>query len=313
MFGLLINVLAVILGLSAAVGVVVMVFGLQPEPLSDADVVESRLRAYEGEVPTLSEIELAVPFSRRVLLPAIHRIGRAFDRMTPASVQQETQRKIMLANRPGGLSASDFMALRWVATVFFALLGVAVGALFRSPIAVAVGATLGTVFGLYLPLLWLNQTVRSRRQEIQEGLPDALDLLTVAVEAGLGLEAAMARVAERAESSLSGEFARVLQEARLGRPRLEALDEMGRRCGVDDLHNFVQAVIQSEQMGSSIAKILHIQSDEIRHKRLQKAQERGARASLMMLLPMVGCIFPAIWVILLGPAALILLQAIGQR
>jgi len=140
-----------------------------------------------------------------------------------------------------------------------------------------------------------------------------MDLLTVAVEAGLGLEAAMARVAEKYDNPLAVEFSRFLQEARLGRPRLEALDDMGRRCGVEDLHNFVQAVIQSEQMGSSIVKILHLQSDEIRRKRLTKAQEKGAQASLKMLLPMVGCIFPSIWVILLGPAAVIVSEAVTKR
>jgi tight adherence protein C len=129
------------------------------------------------------------------------------------------------------------------------------------------------------------------------------------VEAGLSFDAAMARVTEKFKNALSNEFAVVLQETRLGRPRLEALDDMGRRCGVEDLHNFVQAVIQSEQMGVGIAKILRLQSDEIRRKRRQRAQEKAAQASLKMLLPMVGCIFPTLWIVLLGPAVLILIKA----
>ena len=103
-----------------------------------------------------------------------------------------------------------------------------------------------------------------------------------------------------------------IQEVRLGRPRLEALDDMGRRTGVEDLHNFVQAVIQSEQMGVGVARILRLQSDEMRRKRRQRAQEKAAQASLKMMLPMVGCIFPTLWIILLGPAILIILKAKGS-
>ncbi len=306
--------LSIALAICAAVGVVAMLLGLIPPPPSDADIVESRLRAYDGaEPPSLAELELAAPLSERVFLPWLHRLGRLIDGMTPTKVHLEIQRKLTLASRPMGLSASDFIAVRWVVTVIFGLLGLAVGAATGNAIATAGGATLGTVLGLYLPILWLNQLVRARRRELQSALPDAMDLLTVSVEAGLGFDAAVAKVAEKQDSPLAVEFARVLQETRLGRPRLEALDDLGRRCGVEDLHNFVQAVIQSEQMGSSIVKILHLQSGEIRRKRLQKAQERGAQASLKMLLPMVGCIFPSLWVILLGPAAVIVSEAVAKR
>ena len=306
--------LSIALAICAAVGVVAMLLGLIPPPPSDADIVESRLRAYDGaEPPSLAELELAAPLSERVFLPWLHRLGRLIDGMTPTKVHLEIQRKLTLASRPMGLSASDFIAVRWVVTVIFGLLGLAVGAATGNAIATAGGATLGTVLGLYLPILWLNQLVRARRRELQSALPDAMDLLTVSVEAGLGFDAAVAKVAEKQDSPLAVEFARVLQETRLGRPRLEALDDLGRRCGVEDLHNFVQAVIQSEQMGSSIVKILHLQSGEIRRKRLQKAQERGAQASLKMLLPMVGCVFPSLWVILLGPAAVIVSEAVAKR
>src|SRR5207302_3155818 len=121
---------------------------------------------------------------------------------------------------------------------------------------------IGGAVGFFYPVMWLNQKVKGRRKEIQLALPDALDLLTIAVEAGLGFDAAIARVTEKFQNALSDEFAQVLQESRLGRPRLEAMDDMGRRTGVEDLHNFVQAVVQSEQMGVGIARILRIQSDE---------------------------------------------------
>ena len=154
-------------------------------------------------------------------------------------------------------------------------------------------------------MLWLNQRVQGRRGVIQRALPDAMDLLTICVEAGLGFDPAMARLADKFKNALADEFAQVLQETRLGRPRLEALDDMGRRCGVEDLHNFVQAVIQSEQMGVGVAKIMRLQSEEMRRKRRQRASEKAAQATLKMMLPMVGCIFPTLWIILLGPAILI--------
>ncbi len=134
-----------------------------------------------------------------------------------------------------------------------------------------------------------------------------MDLLVIAVDAGLGFDAALARVVEKYKNALSDEFGKVLREVSLGRPRLEAMDEMGRSSGVEDLHNFIQAIIQSEQFGTGIGKILRIQADEMRRKRRQRAQELAAQATLKMLLPMVGCIFPTLWIVLLGPAALILL------
>jgi tight adherence protein C len=181
------------------------------------------------------------------------------------------------------------------------------GLLLANPVYLAVSVALGAALGFYLPVLWLKQKVDKRRSEIQKGLPDAMDLLVIAVDAGLGFDAALARVTDKYKNALSDEFAKVLREVSLGRPRLEAMDEMGRSSGVEDLHNFIQAIIQSEQFGTGIGKILRIQADEMRRKRRQRAQEKAAQATLKMMLPMVGCIFPTLWIVLLGPAALILM------
>jgi tight adherence protein C len=138
-----------------------------------------------------------------------------------------------------------------------------------------------------------------------------MDLLTIASEAGQSFDAAISNVVEKYDNALADEFATVIRETQLGRPRLEALEDMGKRCGVEDLNNFVQAIIQSEQMGVGIAKILRIQAQELRRKRRQRAQEQAAQATLKMMLPMVGCIFPTLWIILLGPAILVVLKAKG--
>ena len=188
------------------------------------------------------------------------------------------------------------------------ILGILIGALSQNRITLAVGAAVGAIVGLYAPMFWLRRRLKKRRSEIRSDLPDVIDVLVVCVEAGLTFEAAVEKMVEKYDHALATEFGRVMQEVRLGRPRLEALNDMGKRIGVEELNNFVQAIIQSEQLGSGIGRILRIQSDEMRLNRLVSAQERGARASLKMLLPMLGCIFPTLWVILLGPAALLAMR-----
>jgi tight adherence protein C len=215
--------------------------------------------------------------------------------------------RLDLAGRPGNLTPEDFAAVRIVAAAVMAAIGLLLGLLLANPVYLVVSLAAGAILGYYLPVLWLKQKVDARRSEIQKGLPDAMDLLVIAVDAGLGFDAALARVTDKYRNALSDEFAKVLREVSLGRPRLEAMDEMGRSSGVEDLHNFIQAIIQSEQFGTGIGKILRIQADEMRRKRRQRAQEKAAQATLKMMLPMVGCIFPTLWIVLLGPAALILL------
>ena len=215
---------------------------------------------------------------------------------------------LQVAGRPGGLATGDFIAVRYVLTGALCSLAIVIGALAQNRVLLAVGAAFGAVIGLYGPMLWLRMRLNRRRFEIQIELPDVIDVLVVCVEAGLTFEAAMEKIVEKYEHALADEFGRVMQEVRLGRPRLDALNDLGQRTGVEELNNFVQAIIQSEQLGSGIGRILRIQSDEMRMKRLVTAQERGAKASLKMLLPMLGCIFPTLWVILLGPAALLAMR-----
>jgi tight adherence protein C len=154
--------------------------------------------------------------------------------------------------------------------------------------------------------------VSRRQQEITRALPNALDLLSVTVAAGLGFETAMRRVADRYSNALSDEFDQVLAETSLGRPRVEAIRAMGLRSGVPDLQNFANAVVQSQQLGTGISTILKVQAEEMRRRRYLRARERGARAPLRMLAPMLGCIFPTLWVILLGPAALLLYSTLAS-
>jgi tight adherence protein C len=297
---------AMLLGVVAAIGVFATVWSFVPTNPSNADVVEGRLRVYEtGQPLTVTQLELREPFSERVMRPAFKRLGRLIEQSLPEKARQQISMSLQVAGRPGGMTAGDFIAVRYALTAALCVLGILIGTLTHNPIALAVMAMIGAAIGMYGPTFWLRSRLNRRRSEIQIELPDVIDVLVVCVEAGLTFEAAMEKVVEKYDHALSDEFGRVMQEIRLGRPRLEALNDMGERTGVDELNNFVQAIIQSEQLGSGISRILRIQSDEIRMKRMLNAQERGARASLKMLLPMLGCIFPTLWIILLGPAALL--------
>ena len=300
---------ATLLGVLAAVGVFATVWSVMPQQPTNADVVEGRIRVYEkGLQLSLAEIELRQPFRDRVLRPAVKRLGQMVEQMTPVKARHSISLKLQIAGRPGGMSAGDFIAMRYLLTAVLCLLGIGVGTLLRNPLDLAIFAAIGAVVGLYGPIFWLRGQVRKRRSDIQADLPDVIDVLVVCVEAGLTFEAAVERVVEKYDHALADEFGRVMQEVRLGRPRLDALNEMSQRTGVEELNHFVQAIIQSEQLGSGVSRILRIQSDEMRLKRLVTAQERGARATLKMLIPMLGCIFPTLWVILLGPAAILAMR-----
>ncbi|MDQ6720285.1 MAG: type II secretion system F family protein [Candidatus Dormibacteraeota bacterium] len=304
-----------LLALVVGIGILMIFLGLARTPSTNtAQMVQQRLQVYGaggGTVDkplTLEEVELARPFSERFLRPSIERLGTLLSRSTPQKARQDLDNRLELAGRPGNLTPADFGAVRLVAAAVLGAVGLLLGILMASPLYMVVGLAIGAILGYYAPVLWLKQKVDARRAEIQKGLPDAMDLLVIAVDAGLGFDAALARVTDKYKNALSDMFAKVLREVSLGRPRLEAMDEMGRSSGVDDLHNFIQAIIQSEQFGTGIGKILRIQADEMRRKRRQRAQEKAAQATLKMMLPMVGCIFPTLWIVLLGPAALILLK-----
>src|SRR5438874_11384823 len=228
-----------LLALICAGGVLMFFIGISRTPNTNtAQMVQQRLSVYGGEKPlTVEEIELQRPFSERVLRPAIEKLGSLLSRSTPQKARQDVLNRLEMAGRPGNLPPEDFMAVRLVAAAIFAALGLLVGLLLGNVLYLVISAVIGLILGYYAPVLWLKQKVDARRSEIQKGLPDAMDLLVIAVDAGLGFDAALARVTDKYRNALSDEFAKVLREVSLGRPRLEAMDEMGRSSGVEDLHN----------------------------------------------------------------------------
>ena len=158
--------------------------------------------------------------------------------------------------------------------------------------------------GLYMPKMWLSSRVRGRQKIILKSLPDAFDLVTTCVEAGLGLDAALTRVAEKEDGPFGEELTITLREISLGKLRRDALKQLSDRCGIDDLTTFVNAVIQAESMGTSIATVLRVQADQMRTRRRQRAEEQAQQAPVKMIFPLVLCIFPTLFIVILGPAAL---------
>ena len=277
-----------------------------------ADPISERLAEYStrDEPMTLEEIELSLRFYERVILPLFNKIGELASRFTPQATLENAKRRIEMAGNPMQMDPAFFLSLRFVLAAVFG------GGIFlvflvtkRSWLAGLGLAALFLVIGFMFPDLWLTSRIKGRQTSVFRALPDALDLLTICVEAGLGFDAAMAQVNMKWEDELALEFGRVLQEIRLGKLRREALRDMADRLGVSELTSFVAAVIQSEQLGVSMAKVLRIQSDQMRVRRRQMAEEEAHRAPIKMIFPIGLLIFPSILMVLLGPAALLLFRS----
>jgi tight adherence protein C len=287
--------------------VVLIIAGLTVNMSSKpADLLEARLAQFTelGRMPaTLSEVELSLPFFERAIRPTIDKLGGFITKRMRAGSLDALQEQLNLAGRPWGMTASAFWFVRLLSLMLCTVIGLGLAILLGLEQPMFLLAVVGgAVLGYLLPAMILGSKVKKRQKQILLAMPSALDLLTISVEAGLSFDAALSRVAEKYENPLTTEINQVLNEIRLGRPRVEALEDMARRCKVDELTNFVQAVVQSEQLGVGIANVLRIQSEEIRRRRRQRAEEQGQKAPLKMLFPMVGCIFPTLFIVLLGPA-----------
>ena len=258
-------------------------------------------------VKSLEEIELQQPFSQRVVLPLIRRIGELSSRFTPQKALEDTAKKIELAGNPYHLDASTLLASRFVFAVFFG--GILLIFALISPskwplLRIFIVVVLFTALGFFFPQLLLQSRINARQKDIRKAMPDALDLLTICVEAGLGFDAALSKVGEKWATQLSVALLRAIREIQLGKPRREALKDMADRIGIPEMTSFVAAVIQSELLGVSLAKVLRIQSDQMRVKRRQHAEEEAHSAPIKMIIPMAFLTFPSIFIILLAPAGM---------
>ena len=277
------------------------------------DPLQERLVQYgDRELPeSLEEIELSISFKDRVLVPIVHGIAEVVQKVTPQRQLEQSRRKLELAGMT--TDPSTFFLQRIVFLVVGGIAGALLGFVVRKETLMMAMAYTGggAALGYYFPVLSINGKISRRQEGIQKALPDALDLLVICVEAGLGFDMAMGKVFEKWENDLALAFGRVLREIQLGRLRREALKDMADRMDVTDVNTFTAAIIQADQLGVSMASILRVQSDQMRTKRRQRAQEKAQQAPVKMMIPMVLLIFPSIWIVLMGPAVLMIMATSG--
>jgi tight adherence protein C len=277
---------------------------------------EFRLRALDKFVTNRTDLdeELSLPFSQRILSPLSGSVAARLARLTPRSIRDMAGEKLAAAGGLQGMGANEFLILvlflGFSLPMITALLTMAYGA----PVHQTVGFSLyALALGIYLPFFILNRKIKSRRHSMVRDLPDVLDLLTVSVEAGLGFDGALHKLSEKMKGALVEEFSRLLNEIRVGVPRREALQAMGNRCDLEDVSVFTTSLVQADQLGVGISNVLRVQSAAMREKRRQRAQSAAMKAPVKMLIPLVMFIFPTIFVILLGPAMIQLVNTFSTK
>ena len=298
-----------VIAVFAALAVLLITYGMASSPSKDA--VQARLEQLIVQPKSLEELELQQPLFERTLRPLVQRLARLASRGDQGGLIARQDLKLERAGYPGGLRGADWIGVKLLSTLVIgggvALLMLTTG---RVQLALVFGLG-GAALGYMIPEFWLGGRSRKRSFEMVLQLPDALDLLTISVEAGLGFDAALAKVVEKMEGPLVMEFRQALAEIRMGRSRKDALRDVVARADAQPISNFIGAIVQAEQLGVPIAKVLQIQSQQLRIERRQRAEEMAAKAPVKMLFPMVGCIFPTIFIVILGPAIVTVMKGTG--
>lgn len=302
--------LATIAALSAFLGILMITMALGGR--RQENPVRARVRNLAAHLPEEETVDLTLPFSQRVIWPIFVGLGNGLAKLLPTTFVSRIRHLLMLAGEP--FSLTGFLAL-------MILTGVAVPGLFLALLLLGdasfgsihlLGLLAFTFMGFYLPYFWLARRVRRRQDDIFKSLPNALDLVTTCVEAGLGLDSAFAKVAERLPGPFGDELARALREMALGRSRREALREVGERTGVPDVITFVNSIIHAEMTGSSIGDVLRVQADQMRTRRRQRVEQIAQRIPIWMTFPLVIFLLPSLFIAILGPAAIQVLDSFAR-
>jgi tight adherence protein C len=301
-----------IIAAAAAGAILLIALGLAGGNRS-VDPVQARLTQLGTmQAKNLEELELQAPFLERTLRPLAAGLSGRMSKVASSSFQEKAEKRLALAGNPGNLRVADWLGIKAVAAIIGAILFIflfgVVGVMGLPPVLRILMGAVGLMFGYTIPEFWLGGRVRKRQHLILLQIPDTLDLLTISVRAGLGFDAALAKVVEKLEGPLIDEFRRALAEVRVGKARRDALRDIVPRTEVIPLTNFIGAIIQAEQLGVSISKVLQVQSEQLRIERRQRAEEMAAKAPIKMLFPLVGCIFPSLFIIILGPAMILIMQ-----
>ena len=292
----------------------VLVVGMAFAGSKPAHGVGRSIAALEAmaNAPAEMRAELDRPFADRVLEPLQKRALAIGRRLTGADSAERVRHKLDLAGNPRDWSVDRVISLKVIGAVALAVVGPAIAVLLGAPVSIIVVALLiGVVLGFFVPDLYLYQQTYERSERIQRELADAIDLMTISVESGLGFDAAVQQVARNTEGPLAEEFARVLREMQLGMGRSEALRALADRTNVDDLKSFVSAMVQADSFGIPIAQVLRVQSGEMRVKRRQRAETKAQQVPVKITVPLIFFILPTLFVAVLGPAALSIMDNLG--
>ncbi len=254
--------------------------------------------------------EVEPSFGDRVLVPLVDRSLRVGRRLTPADYTQRLRRKLEVAGNPPGWTADRVVSLKFLGFVAFLGVALLVTLAISLDLLTALGVCILTaVVGYLAPNMYLYQLAYNRTAMIERALPDALDLLTISVESGLGFDAALSHVARNTEGPLADEFARVLQEMQIGMGRAAALRDFADRTDVADVKGFISSMVQADGLGIPISHVLRVQAKEIRARRRQQAEEKAQKVAIKILVPLVFCILPCLFIAVLGPAAISMIEA----
>lgn len=300
------SLLPLVVALGVSLGVLIFFLGLYSISATTATIQE-RLEEYGTRPLTLEELELSQPFSERILKPLLRNLAKTVMRFTPKTMMENTTRMLERAGNPYNWTAVEFIGLRVLAGVLLGFAGFLLTRITQVPISKGLGFfILMGLLGFVIPSFWLGQRIKARKKEILKTLPDAMDLITVSVEAGLGFDLAIAKVVEKWDNELAKEFARFLGEVRVGRARHEALRSMATRIDLPEFTGFIASIIQAEELGASIAKVMRIQSNQMRIRRRQRAEELARQAPVKMIAVLIFFVFPTLFIVLLGPGLVII-------
>ena len=307
--------LLIVTSFLAFIAIALLMLGLATK--SERRILQERLTGYmlsEKEESSPIDLSLQKPFYEREIVPLLHKISDLGNRITPAGAQGAISAQLEAAGNPMHLGVKEYFALRIVSFFFFTILGIVLSGLInRPPMQKITLVAIAALIGAYLPIYLLNRATMERRKAIRRALPDAIDLLIVSVEAGIGFDGAVAKLVDKTSGPLAQEFARVLEEVYVGKSRVDSLKGMAVRVNVPELTTFVAAIYQADELGVSVAKVLRAQGVAMRQARSQRAREVGAKLPVKMLIPLVFFIFPAIFVVILGPGAMSIMKSLGGK
>jgi tight adherence protein C len=303
------SALSIVIGVAAALGAYLLTMGvIASRSMDAATLARERLARQEvGLGQSAVALELEKPLRERLLGPARRWFERQALRLTAEAQAANFRRQLDFVGNPFNLDPAGVQTLRVAAAAALGAVGTAIGIFIGTPFAIGFSLVVGVAAGFWFPVLWLDQLVRDRRAELEASLPNALDVVAISMEAGLGLDRALEQLVRHQDDSLTLLVARALREIQLGRSRPQALEDMARATGIEDFTSLVRGILYAEKTGVPIARTISAHAAQMRVKRRLKIRTEAARASLKILLPTVGCVFPTLWLILLGPALIIVL------